>query len=1024
MRLFLSLLLAAVVSTHAQGPKAATLESPSPVDSAKDSRGDSAAASKTVPHAVDTMTAEWASREDSLRMAPDTASTQAAPQGADGDGFGAALPGTAPGNGSLSGRIVSEMSGTVIAKARVILAGQEKSVETDADGNFAFADLAPGAYSLLVTHASYAPLTADSLAVAADKGTHRRLRMPDKAVQGEKVRITGKAGKASEAGFLFAQKNAPGVSDGISTEQMSKGPDGDAAAAVKRVSGISIAGDGQVYVRGLGERYVNVQLNGITLSSPNFEKRVIPLDLFPTRLIGNLVVSKAFTADQPAEFAGGALQLRTKDYPDRRIIEVSASGAYDPGSTFRTMQTYKGGDLDWLGMDDGGREISDKVPKDFFDHRTRNMGDTQAERQKRQREILAALPNVWTPHDRQAPPGQSYGLSMGNKIPFGDESIFGWLLGGSYSGKWGVDDEFIGRIGLNDDPNDSTRKQAVYTDRVASQVSTEGVLWGILGTTTLRPDENQKYRFNFMANRDWEDEVTRVRGQRESDNDTSLLFVISNANQTLLNGQIEGEHETGMLGGLKIDWMAALTSARRWEPDRRVSKYFKGDTANPEFDPDFPYVSAATLGLQDRFWFDLNESGRGGKLDAEIPAGWGFLEEGSKLKAGTFLFAKDRDFEVRRISYFGGNRVPLGSPARFGPYEKYIAVFNGAADSGYVTNKDEKEKDDYQVEDVQWAAHAQADLALPGSLRAIAGLRFVSATVEARSHSPRGELSPVEKDVATCDSGDRCSIPFGYDKTALLPALSLVYGATASQNLRASWTRTLSFPEYREMAPMLFFSYQEALETVGSISLKPTDIRNYDLRWEFFPTPGDMLALSAFYKDFQDPVELLIRQVSSNNRAEFVNAPSASLLGFEGEMRFGMGHLHDLLAPLKAVANYTWIHSEVEGSRKRAMQGQSPYLVNMMLFYEPFGARTQMSLLYNRFGRRISKVGVDLSPDVFEEPRSGLELSLSQKLPAGLKTRFTAKNLTDAEVVFTQGGLVAKRVSPGQTYSLGISYAF
>src|SRR5690606_40945578 len=136
------------------------------------------------------------------------------------------------------------------------------------------------------------------------------------------------------SGMLFAQKNAPSVSDGISAQQISKTPDGDAAAALKRVTGISVGGDGMVYVRGLGERYVNMQLNGMTVSSPNPEKRVVPLDIFPTSLLENLSVSKTFTADQPAEFAGGSLQLRTKDYPDKRLIAFSMGAGYEPGSTF------------------------------------------------------------------------------------------------------------------------------------------------------------------------------------------------------------------------------------------------------------------------------------------------------------------------------------------------------------------------------------------------------------------------------------------------------------------------------------------------------------------------------------------------------------------------------------------------------------------------------------------------------------------------------------------------------------------
>jgi outer membrane receptor protein involved in Fe transport len=975
------------------------------------------------PHPIDTLTEAWAAREDSLRMAAETAAAAAMPQTDESEAAGPVLPGTPGGKGSLAGRVVSEMTGTVIAGARVILAGMDRSVETDADGNFGFADLEPGNYSLLITHPSYAPLTADSLPVAADLGTLRRLRLPDKAIQGEKVRITGKAGKSSDAGLLFAQKNAPGVSDGISTEQMSKSPDGDAAAAVKRVSGISIAG-GQVYVRGLGERYVNVQLNGLTLSSPNFEKRVIPLDIFPTRLIENLVVSKSFTADQPAEFAGGALQLRTKDYPERRIFEVSASCTYEPGSTFRDMYTYKGGDLDWLGMDDGTRELPSGIPNEYFDHRTRNMGDTQAERQRRQRNILAALPNTWTPHASTSPLGQSYGLTMGNKIPLGEDRTFGWLFGGSYSGKWGVDEEYSARIGLNKASGDTGVRVPVYADQVNNLVSSEGILWGLLGTATLELGEGQKYRFNYMANRDWEDEVTRTYGKREGDNDTTLVFEIGNANQTLTNGQIEGEHRPGFMEGFQVNWMAALTGARRWEPDRRVTQYFKADTSSPGYDPEFPYTMGSTLGLQDRYWYNLTESGWGGKLDAEMPSEWAFLGEGSKLKAGTFLFSKERDYEVRRLTFAAGNRIPVGHPLRSGRYERLMGALNGAADTGYVHSRNDKEKDDYDVRDNQWAVHAQADMALPASFRAILGLRFIHADVAARARSDKGELSPTEDSLAVCDVDDRCVLPFGYQETALLPAVSLVYGLTESQNLRASWTRTFSFPEYREMAPVLFYSYQEALETVGNPRLEPTDILNYDLRWEWFPTPGDMVAVSGFYKDFDKPVETLIEQVGSNNRARFVNVPSAWLYGLEGEVRFGLGRLGDFLEPAKLVANYTWIQSEVEGRRKRSMQGQSPYLVNVILFYEPFGGRTQMSLLYNRFGERIAKVGVDRFPDVLERPRSGLEFSLSQRLPGGLKSKFTAKNITDPEAVFTQGGLVTKRVSPGQSYSLGISYAF
>jgi TonB-dependent receptor len=362
---------------------------------------------------------------------------------------------------------------------------------------------------------------------------------------------------------------------------------------------------------------------------------------------------------------------------------------------------------------------------------------------------------------------------------------------------------------------------------------------------------------------------------------------------------------------------------------------------------------------------------------------------------------------------------------RFGnTYEEYFGLFNGAADSGYVTNGGQKQKDDYAVEDFQWAAHGQVDLVLSEAWRAIGGLRLVNARVQGESRSPQGELSPPEAAVAKCDATGACRIPFGYDQTALLPALSVVYAATETQNIRASWTRTFSYPEYREMSPMLFFSYQEALETVGNIDLKPTDISNYDVRWEWFPGSSEMLAVSGFFKDFENPVETRIRQISSNNRAEFVNAASAVLWGAEWELRAGLGRAHERLTPFSVVGNYTMIYSEVAGERKRAMQGQSPYLVNAILFFEPSGGKTQMSLLYNKFGRRISKVGVDNFPDVYEEARESLEFSWSQTLAKGLKAKFTARNLTAAARVQTQGGLVIKRLENPPSFTLGATYAF
>ena len=170
-------------------------------------------------------------------------------------------------------------------------------------------------------------------------------------------------------------------------------------------------------------------------------------------------------------------------------------------------------------------------------------------------------------------------------------------------------------------------------------------------------------------------------------------------------------------------------------------------------------------------------------------------------------------------------------------------------------------------------------------------------------------------------------------------------------------------------------------------------------------------------------METRISQISSNNEGQFVNAPSAYLVGAEAEARSRLGELHPRLSPFQVVANFTLIHSEVDGERKRTIQGQSPYLVNGMLFFEAFRGALQMSLLYNLVGRRLTKVGVDDLPDVFEDSRESLEYAYSQRLSKRLKFKATARNLTDAEFLTKQGGLVVRRTVPGPSFTLGMSYA-
>jgi len=973
---------------------------------------------------LDALDTTWARQTDTLAISKEEEPTVASDTVRQDEAYRTSPPakGTQPGHGSLSGQITAANGGAFLSDVRLILANQDKATFSDEKGHFVFPDLPPGEYGILAVHSGHDPLEKSALGVHADEDAAYVFSLQDKAVAAEKVRITAKTAQTSDAGLLMAQKNAPSVSDGISSEQMSKSPDGDAAAAVRRVTGISVGGDGLVYIRGLGERYVNVQLNGLTLSSPNPDKRVIPMDMFPTSLLEGLVASKTFTADQPAEFAGGALQLRTKDFPSGPLLSLSAKAGYSDGATGEKLWTYSGGKTDWLGFDDGTRDYPQGVPTTRFDYRSPSLGDTPEARKAAQQAILSQMPNVWTPRREKAPVDQGYSISVGNRVDLAEDRAVGWLAGGTYGIQWDSDEEFSARIRL-DSNTETNSLEPNYADQAERVVDAMQVVWGGLGTGTYQWSESQKIRLMALVNRQFEDEVGRAYGKREAEADTTLLYELNNVQQTLQNYQLSGEHGFGEESDRVVEWTLSLSNADRIRPDRRESSYIIAKPDEEGYDSAFPYTNLAAGGARDRRWFISEENGLGGKVDFSLPLEFDWLTEGSKIKTGGTWFFKKRDFDMRRLTMASGRRVSSNPELRHSSYENYFGVFNGDGDTGWVTNSNEFPRDDYQVRDRQWAGYAQGELGFTDWAHLVIGARLSSAKVEGRAESPIGLLSPSERAIADCGDNDSCVFHFGYDRTGVLPSLGFIASVSERQNLRLSFGQTYSYPEYREMAPLLYFDYQQSLETVGNTQLEPTLIYNYDFRWELFPSPAELIAVSGFYKYFAQPIEVQIFNAGSNNRQIYVNAPSAYIYGAEAEARFGLSRLHPWLSAFKAIGNATWIRSEVKGKVKRALQGQAPYIANGILQWEPSQGGMQVSLLYNIIGERIAKVGVYPFPDILDSPRQSLELSASQKLGEHFKLKFTAKNITDETVRQSQGGLVIKRKGSGRSFSLGMAYA-
>lgn len=968
--------------------------------------------------AADTLSLSWADREDSLAVVAQPAPAPEVRASAGADSSRPVRPGSAPGTGAVSGRVL-DASGRALARAAVVLSGAGRTATSDEQGRWEIPDVAPGRYGLLVAAPGFDPWT-DSLEVVDGRERLLASRLRVRALREERVTISGQASRRTEAALLFARREAPAVSDGISAEQIGKGPDGDAASAVRRVTGLSVGSDGLVYVRGLGERYVNVQLDGMTLSSPDPEKRVIPLDLFPTRLLDGLDVAKTFTPDQPGEFAGGSVRIRTKEAPDEGLFEVSAGITWVPGTSFGRMWGYDGGSLDWLGWDDGSRQLPDELPDYRFSKSTTTLGSTKEERKAAMQKIIDAFTGVWNPRREFTPPNQSYGLTAGDRYRLGGDWSLGWLAGGSWSGGWSHDEEDRANIGLQADSSFSV------VDTWTREKSTQTVLAGGLGTVTLKQGSDHAIGVTAVYNHSWEDQVVRTYGLRTTETDTTLTWEIRNQYQTLVNLRLHGRHGDPKGDGPRLEWALGRSTADRDEPDLRTSRYTRTQLTDDETGETWYAMLATPTGsYEDRWWYALRETGGSGRVALDLPDPW-IGRDGSRFELGAYAQAKRRSFDVHRVTFIPSTtNTPELEDLLENGYEAYWDFLDGSSDSGYLTNTLSLDKDDYGVSDRQASSWLEARTKWASWLRSGVGARLAWNRVHGTAADTKGNLSESERAIAICDSaGTTCVINFGYDEVNLLPAVSLAATPTEKTTMRLSWTRTMAFPEYREMAPLLVNLVTEGIEQVGNPSLAATKISNWDARAEWYPSGRELLAVSLFRKDFTDPVEATLVQVGSNQRASYANAASAEVVGVELESRVNLERAWERLSAYQIQLNWTGIRSRVDGTTDRPLQGQAPYLFNAMLFGEWLDGGVQASLLYNLVGRRLGAISTSLFPDIYDEARQSLDASVTFRLDRSTKLRLAGKNLTDAAQRSTQGGITVRRSQPGSTWSASLSHAF
>lgn len=894
--------------------------------------------------------------------------------------------------GKITGRIIDAQNAEAIIGANVLIEGTNLGAATDIEGDFRINAVPAGTYTLVVSYITHNTKKITGVVVVSGQTVVIDVALSEAVIETEEVVVTAKADNSYTAAVLNQQKKAAQVSDGVSGEQIKKSPDATSSDALKRVTGVTIVEGKYVYVRGTSERYSNAMINNTSMSSTEPDRKSFAFDIFPANLLENTIIRKTFTPDLPGDFSGGLVELNTVDFPATQTLRLNIGTSYNSLSTFKDFQTYKGGNLDFLGIDNS-RKLPDNFPSEI---------SSQLFKPGEITELAKTLNNTWASSTKTAAPGLSLGLSYGDVSElFGSD--LGYIVALTYKNSFSTEKLERNEYEASGDPRfEFTGTQSTYN-----------VLWGGLVNLTYKLSNLHKISFKNTYTNSADDDVFLLDGANYSDaaayqQQTALRFVSRN----VYTGQLTGEHSLSPESKLLLGWRAYYSSSKRNEPDYRRIIYQKAFDAER---------FSATLGFQPnlknggRFYSDLNEDTKGFGTDLSFNLGE------VKIKTGLLYDDKQRGFNSRLISVItnaAGNGFTDFS-LLYLPLEEIFDSSNFRR-NGFSIGEYINGTNNYTAAQRTASAYAMFDSQLDflsSRLRMIAGVRVESALQEVNS----------------MDLSRQNELQIKLDRTDFFPSLNLIYSLDELSNLRFAFSQTINRPELRELAPFSYYDFQTQTTVSGNPNLDRALINNFDLRYELYPAPGELLSISAFYKQISNAIEkVVVPGVALNAERTFMNSERAVNYGFEIEARKSLGFISEAIDNFFVTGNYTIIKSSVDiketettiGRTDRALQGQSPYTLNFSLGYSNFNTGTEVNLLYNTFGKRIMDVATLYEDDIIEQSRDLIDFAITQMFYQNFELKFTIRDLLNQEQVFTQGDNRSRVNQKGTSYSLSFGYRF
>ena len=943
--------------------------------------------------------------------------------------------------GTIRGTVFEGSTGFSIIGGNVSIKDTSIGTVTDLDGTFS-SDVEPGIFDLLVTYVGFQTLTIEDVEVKAGQVTLlESIRIQEAVDQLAEVVVTAKAIKTSEVALLVVKKNSAVMMDGISSAKFKLTGDGTAVEAAKRVTGVSVEGGKYVYIRGLGDRYSKTTLNGMDIPGLDPDKNTLQMDIFPTNLIDNIVVSKNFTADMPADFTGGMLNIETKDFPEEKIFTVSVGTTVNPNMHFNSdYLTYKGGDTDFLGFDDGTRDLprgaeQQNIPTPIscaFDKQVNNF-------------VKSFNPELGATRETSLI-DYSASISMGNQFNLkssktGKSPKLGYIFSLSYKTDYKYYDDVI--FSEYQRYVESDQNDLFYANLQTGAYGEQNVLIGALAGMAYKTSLS-KIRLTAMRLQNGESRAGMFTLDNNGDAVGQSGYLASSDNleyneRSMSNFLLNGTHVIKD-SGWEIDWRLSPTFSTSDDPDIRKTAF--------TIEQNGVSFNAGAGGNPVRIWRSLSEMNAVGKFD--ITKKYTLFNEKAKLKFGASHIYKQRDYKILSfdLQFFAQQSWTSPDPSSILTTENIYP--NKPNSIYYQSGNDTPNPNEYESNVNNTGFYVSNEFSPFPKLNAILGVR---AENYVQRHTGRDQAFAQGNPAGRNLDNEKV-----LESLDFFPSANLIYSLTDDQKLRTSYSRTIARPSFKELSfaqiidPITNRIFNGALfpYTEWNGVLSETRVDNIDLRWELYLKRGEIISVSGFYKGFDKPIEL-VRIPEQQTSTEFQprNVRNGQLYGLEFEIRKNLDFLSPALRNVSFSSNLTFVESIIDMTQgefddrrafekagetidnTRQMAGQAPYVINAGLTYSDGESGWETGLFYNVKGATLSIVGSGLYPDIYTEPFHSLNFSINKKLGESQNTTidFKVANILNDKVEsnfhsFKTENQLFSSINPGRAFSLGLSHNF